>query len=136
MTDTKCILYYMKIMEFPSLHEYYGDTVYLGWTNYDGQPIAEGFNISDNIGEVCLRLEDKSYWVSMRPDGLKYDNGGLPDSVSWNVERISKCPNLSLEFVRAHPDKNWNLKELSKRQDVTKEFLEYLKTEQEQKQQC
>ena len=124
MTDIKCILYYMKIMEFPSLHDVYGDTVYLGWTNYDGQQIAEGFNISDNIGEVCLRLGDKSYRSFSHPDGLKLDNGVMYDS-AWNVERISRCPNLSLDFVRAHPDKNWDLKELSKRQDVTKEFLEY-----------
>lgn len=40
----------MKVLEFPYLHNRYGDTVYLGWTNYDGQIIHEGFNESNNMG--------------------------------------------------------------------------------------
>ena len=48
----------------------YGNTVLLGWVNWDGIPIVEGFDKSDKIGEVCLRLDDKAYWCAVQPNGL------------------------------------------------------------------
>lgn len=41
----------------------------------------------------------------------------------WDFNALSKRSDLTLDFIRLHLDKNWNMREMSENQVITEEFL-------------
>ena len=47
---------------------------------------------------------------------------------NWNWGGLSMNPNVTMEFVEAHPDKNWSWYHLSLNPNVTMEYSKHILT--------
>ena len=68
---------------------------------------------------------DPDYWIGIyRNPNLTIEFIEAHPSYVWDWKQISRNPNITMEFIEAHPSYDWDLGQVSRNPNITMEFIE------------